>query len=323
MEGCLYSEGIGLPSMPNLSFQLLKLGSAETTNAIISSFGLDPAFSALAAAETSGILQRDAEDAEKLVAGINQAVAKGVLPAEPAVEATTQIDVLGKSVDEVCDRVHQVLGRAPTEQGCILVLSGLSGTGKGTTVAKLQASLPRATTWSNGNIFRALTLLALDHCDAHAHTFSEDALTPELLSELVGRLEFAKVGGVFDIKIHVDGEAAPLLVSEVQNTRLKEPRVGKAIPTLAKMTQGEVVAFASRCAEAMRSDGMNVLIEGRKQTLDYVRTPHRQEPSLLPQRACISAALARPCIHRCARRTASSSRSPTPLSSGSGAPRSA
>ena len=27
----------------------------------------------------------------------------------------------------------------------------------------------------------------------------------------------------------------------------------------------------------MRTDGMNVLIEGRKQTLDYVRTPHRFE----------------------------------------------
>ena len=30
----------------------------------------------------------------------------------------------------------------------------------------------------------------------------------------------------------------------------------------------------------MRTDGMNVLIEGRKQTLDYVRTPHRFELTL-------------------------------------------
>lgn len=30
----------------------------------------------------------------------------------------------------------------------------------------------------------------------------------------------------------------------------------------------------------MRADGMNVLIEGRKQTLDYVRTPHRFELTL-------------------------------------------
>ena len=41
------------------------------------------------------------------------------------------------------------------------MLQGLSGTGKGTTVSKLQAALPRAVSWSNGNVFRALTLLAV------------------------------------------------------------------------------------------------------------------------------------------------------------------
>ena len=87
------------------------------------------------------------------------------------------------------------------------------------------------------------------------------------------------------------------------NTTLKEPRVGKNIPTVAKMTQacrphasvthrydtvtaalryrctspkqGEVIKFAAAAAEAMRADGFNVLMEGRAQTLDYVRAPSR------------------------------------------------
>jgi hypothetical protein len=46
------------------------------------------------------------------------------------------------------------------------------------------------------------------------------------------------------------------------------------------MTQGGVVKFAAGAAEAMRADGMNVLIEGRSQTLDYIRTPHRFELTL-------------------------------------------
>ena len=64
------------------------------------------------------------------------------------------------------------------------------------------------------------------------------------------------------------------------NTTLKEPRVAKNIPSIAKLTQGEVVQFAGAAAAKMGADGMNVLMEGRSQTLDYVRTPHRFELTL-------------------------------------------
>jgi len=65
--------------------------------------------------------------------------------------------------------------------------------------------------------------------------------------------------------------------------------VGKNIPTVAEVTQGEVIKFAAGAAEAMRQDGMNVLMEGRAQTLDYVRTPHRfqltlKEPIIIGKR---------------------------------------
>ena len=260
-----------------LSYEVLKQQDATTTNAIIDAFSADASFTALAAAETEGILARDAEDASKLVAGIMMAVDKGVLEAEPPIEPTTRIDVLGKSVDEVCDIILDQLGDAP-ESGCIFVLSGLSGTGKGTTVARLQALLPRAIAWSNGNVFRSLTLLALEHCAAEGLEFGEEVLTPELLQILMTKLAFCKnEAGAFDIQIVVS-EDETLLVSEVQNTLLKQPRIGKNIPTVAKMTQGEVVNFAAECADSMRADGMNVLIEGRTQTLDYVRS---RDPCLM------------------------------------------
>jgi len=160
------------------------------------------------------------------------------------------------------------------------VLQGLSGTGKGTTVAKLQQQLPRCTAWSNGNVFRSLTLLAVTRCEQLGQPFGAHVLTPQLLAELVRCLSFGKYGadGAFDIKI--DGYGLSLRVSEVANTLLKEPKVGKNIPTVAKATQGEVIAFAAAAAEKMRADGMNVLMEGRAQTLNYVRTPHRFELTL-------------------------------------------
>merc|ERR1719502_1109467 len=68
------------------------------------------------------------------------------------------------------------------------------------------------------------------------------------------------------------------MVSEVQNTVLKT--VGKDIPTVAEKTQGEVVAFIQDVLKKMSASGINVLLEGREQTLNYIRTPHRFELKL-------------------------------------------
>jgi hypothetical protein len=52
--------------------------------------------------------------------------------------------------------------------------------------------------------------------------------------------------------------------------------VSKNIPTVAEFTQGEVILFAAAAVQAMgREHGLVVLLEGREQTVNYVRTPHR------------------------------------------------
>ena len=138
-------------STPSLTMELLAAGDAKCTAAIIDTLAAVPAFITFAAKETEQTLERDRQDAEKLSAGIAQAVSRGVLRANPPVEPLTKIDVLGKSVEQVCQGILDTLGDAPN-QGCVLVLSGLSGTGKGTTTAALQATLPKCAVWSNGNV---------------------------------------------------------------------------------------------------------------------------------------------------------------------------
>jgi hypothetical protein len=51
--------------------------------------------------------------------------------------------------------------------------------------------------------------------------------------------------------------------------------VSKNIPTVAQVTQGEVILFAASAVETMGKDGLVVLLEGREQTVNYVRTPFR------------------------------------------------
>ena len=79
--------------------------------------------------------------------------------------------------------------------------------------------------------------------------------------------------GKFDTRIC--GLGLDLLVSEVQNTELKVPKVSKNIPTVAEVTQGEVVLFASDAVKTLGENGIFVLLEGREQTVNYIRTPLR------------------------------------------------
>jgi hypothetical protein len=106
--------------------------------------------------------------------------------------------------------------------------------------------------------------------------FDKDkALTKENLQSFMSMLSFAKNNetDTYDTRIH--GLGLDLLISQVQNTELKSPKVSKNIPTVAEVTQGEVILFAAAAVETMGKDGIFVLLEGREQTVNYVRTPHR------------------------------------------------
>jgi hypothetical protein len=73
------------------------------------------------------------------------------------------------------------------------VLVGLSGTGKGTTGDILKKRLPNCVTWSNGNVFRSLTLLAATSCAIDGKVFGVDVLTPENVASWMATLKFGKV----------------------------------------------------------------------------------------------------------------------------------
>jgi hypothetical protein len=151
---------------------------------------------------------------------------------------------------------------------------------QGTTVSilerKLEESGQKVVSWSNGNIFRSVTLLAATWCEVQglAEFDPDKALSKENLRDFMNMLEFGKFDGVkFDTRIQ--GLGLELYVSQVQNTTLKEPKVSKNIPTVAEFTQGEVVLFAASALQMLSSDGWVVLLEGREQTVNYVPTPHR------------------------------------------------
>jgi len=57
---------------------------------------------------------------------------------------------------------------------------------------------------------------------------------------------------------------------------LKGPLVSGKIPSIAKHTQGEVVKFVSSAiTELTTAAGIDVIVEGRSETVDYIASPAR------------------------------------------------
>lgn len=136
-------------------------------------------------------------------------------------------------------------------------------------------TLPNCVTWSNGNLFRSITLLAVTWCEANglSEFDASRALTDENIRSFMGMLSFEKINGEWDVVIN--GMGIDTTVSAIQNTDLKSPKVSKCIPTVAQQTQGEVINFARDALEKMRMDGKNILLEGREQTVNFMPTPFR------------------------------------------------
>ena len=269
------------PTPTPITWELLQQQNAATSSAIIAALDGDEDFLIASEAQAKAIRTRDEEDDEKLAKGIKAAIAKKVLPADLKPEPYKEIDVLGKTPDQVAQAIIKDVGEA-ANTGCVIVMCGLSGTGKGTTVARLKQLLPNAQTWSNGNIFRSLTLLCARWCAKEAENWNrpvsiQEALTPENLSSFMKCLSFGKFAadGGFDTRIHSEDLDVDELVGNVQNTLLKGREVGSNIPTVAEQTQGEVIAFVSGALKQLADAGKIVLLEGRAQTVDFVRTPYR------------------------------------------------
>jgi len=252
----------------------LAAGGTTLSSAVIEAFRGNADFDKLGKQYLEELHARDNEDGVKLQKGIQLAIDKGVLPAKVDVESTTEVFVDRKTPAEVTQEIIKILGDAPSK-GCVMTLQGLSGIGKGTTVDMLKQKLPNAQTWSNGNIFRSLTVLAKTYAEQNNCSL-EETLTADLLRQFLGYLSFDKYGDSFDIKI--EGLGLKHMVSEVQNTVLKT--VSKDIPKVAEKTQGEVITFIQDALTKMTAAGVNVLLEGRTQTLNYIRTPHRFELKL-------------------------------------------
>jgi len=222
-------------------------------------------FQIMAEAETEAILQRDRDDEIKLKEGISTSVQAGVIPYLKVKKTETEIDVLGKTPDDVG---KEITAQLPSGDSYLVIVTGLSGTGKGTTVAYLLDKIPNSISWSNGDIFRCLTLLLQDICP------NQGLINHEHINRAVKAIEveYSK-DRPYEIFIQYKGDR--LALKDIKNTLLKDRKVSTNIPHIALHTQGEVIVLADGIVKKLLQRGFTVIMEGRKATLDYFDSPHR------------------------------------------------
>ena len=119
-----------MSSSSGINYALLSQQNAATSNAIIDLYSDSSEFAKLSKVEGDAILQRDREDGEKLQVGIDYAKSKGVIDPNYVPEPYVQIDVLGKTPDQVCEEILETVQKQKSDSGSVIVLCGLSGTGK-------------------------------------------------------------------------------------------------------------------------------------------------------------------------------------------------
>lgn len=267
------SRQVAVVAKQQLSLDLLERDDDVTTNTVIECFLSVKEFLDGSKKCTDEIMQRDQEDADKLQKGIDLAISKGVLPKIDAPKYTT-IDAMGKSADEVA---QTILDKSNVAEGCVIVLCGLSGTGKGTTVKKIREQVKNSLTWSNGNIFRSLTLLTKAYADKHEKSVQDVVNEEGVLENLMQSLCFAEYEGKgWDTKIQNEELGiGPLYVNEVKNSDLKAKSVATNIPTVAEQSQALVVKYVDAAVKQLGSAGFTVVVEGRQATVNYVQTEYR------------------------------------------------
>ena len=124
------------PTMSFVSYTLLQQQSADTSSALIDHWVNSADFIKLAEYEGNMTVARDQEDGHKLQIGIDYAKQKGVIDPNFVPEPYVQIDVLGKTPAQVADEIIATVlqkdqsSSSQSSGGSVLVLCGLSGTGK-------------------------------------------------------------------------------------------------------------------------------------------------------------------------------------------------
>ena len=114
-----------------ISYDTLKQQNADTSNSIIEHWASSEAFGKLAKFEGDLTVNRDQEDADKLQVGIDYAKEKGVIDPKYVPEPYVNLDVLGKTPDQVAMEILATVDKnSQGGAGGVIVLCGLSGTGK-------------------------------------------------------------------------------------------------------------------------------------------------------------------------------------------------
>jgi len=243
--------------------QLKDLSTLNKTRKIIEILQTMELFEQISKKELELLEQRDQEDGYKLKEGINIALEKGVLSRLDKDPQWIPVAVDGKLPQEILKVIMKDISLV--KPGRVIAICGDSGVGKGTLVDALLETIAGSDKWSNGDLFRIFTYLALQ----------QDSDEKKAL-EKVPSMDFTKMAENIilepDSEIQVLLEGKPVNLDSIKNGLLKETSINRSLPSVARYTQGEVIQIVNRYLKI--NQRKHLILEGRKDTLNHINLPN-------------------------------------------------
>lgn len=261
---------------------LIKKNNDNATTYIVQYFQDDSSFLQLSNVEACKLKKRDENDGVSLKKGINIGIKKGLLPSVKVKSKAIPIFIDNKTSVMVAQDIISHLHLDKQSGGQLITIQGLSGVGKGTTAKRLMEAIPNTVIWSNGNGFRILTLLTNAYAKRKGIPLKKVVQSKGFISALFDSItvEYTKKG----YEICLDEYGVKSFVSDIVNTRLQDKEITGNVPVVARRAQGEMICFTNRCVENLRNHNLNIVIEGRKETLQYLLTENRFELQIINQK---------------------------------------
>jgi cytidylate kinase len=224
--------------------------------------------------ETAAIISRDKNDRamldeqRRLFPDSDQVLAKSILINVDKMDASDALIFM----EERIAKKAGVLGR-------LVIMYGLSGTGKGTLSGMLSKKLAKGVHFSNGDIFRALTyLIRLESMEKESSfDYYLGMLTPERVESLLARIQYQSSANGVDYTIK-KGPFESVMLSNIRNSALKT--LSPLVPLVATRFPQEVIRFSKLVVDDMLNRGMDVVLEGREDTIYHYEADQQFELKL-------------------------------------------
>jgi len=205
-------------------------------------------------------------DVEIYQKGLKLAAQKGLLPEPFSAGELKEVDYQGKPAKETAAAIMAAIGQVPAG-GCVIALQGEATPEKAAVVRELKLEMQKAEVWRMDTFFKAMTFMLLTFSEQSGSSMESLLQRPEMLAAGIEMIEEMGEG----TSVGAMAEQAEAMMGMSSDT----DKIAQHLPLALEYGQGEVINFVASALKKAQGKDVTVLLDGQKETLQYVSSTYR------------------------------------------------